>query len=83
MFKKKWLSILLLILCLVLLFFGFLYPCCTTVSSVLAIIVACVEMNNSWKTEKKLESYDKALQTKYDSNLEINGMTFDSGTYDN
>ena len=74
-------SIVLWIISAILLLVGLEYSICSFVSALIALFVAIIEIIKSKKLEKKLNSYDDALQTKYDDKGNIKGMTYDCGTY--
>lgn len=51
------------------------------ISALIAIVVAIVEIIKSNRLDKKIKAYDEALQTGYDANGRITGMTFNAEEY--
>lgn len=78
---KRSVSAILLLVCIALLIISCWCPICSAISALLAIIVAYMELHSSTKMEKKLDEYDKLFQTKYNSNGDIEEMSYDCGTY--
>ena len=78
---KKLFSYVLLIVSVILLFISTMCPICSTVSSLIAIIVAIYEIKKSECLESKIKSYDEAFDTQYDERGKIDKMTIDNGTY--
>ena len=81
--KKINYSYFLLIVSVILLIISCRYPICGIISTLIAIIVAVIEIRKSNKLERKLESYDEAFHVERNQQGEIeNGPNIDCGTYE-
>jgi hypothetical protein len=80
--KKINYSYFLLIVSVILLIISCWYPICSIISTLVAIIVAVIEISKSSKLERKLDSYDEAFHVERNQQGEIeNGLKIDCGTY--
>lgn len=78
----SWISIVLLATSAVMLILSlFTSSIWSEISALIAIVVAIVEIVKSNRLDKKIKAYDDALQTGYDANGKITGMTINAGDY--